>query len=96
MIKLKDRHPSYELVRWVNENDIGLRHALDRPWFEAPPPDEVVGTWVYLCRCNRAAVEVTGYGREDGEGILYLGQCPRCETILWSFLPREAGTRRRR
>jgi hypothetical protein len=85
-MKLTDSPPpSDALVYWACQSAISLKMAADRPWFQAPPPPVSGAYWEYLCRCRREPVRVKRYPCEDGLGWLYLGQCRRCETVIWSY-----------
>jgi hypothetical protein len=77
--------PSDQLVGWACASAYGLRLPADRPWFLAAPPPLCVEEWDYPCRCGVTTVPVRRYMCEDGKGCVYIGQCRRCETIIWSF-----------
>jgi hypothetical protein len=77
--------PPDALVTWACRFVEGVRWAADRPWFQAPPPALDVKHWEYRCRCLRAPVRVGRFPCDRGRDYLYLGQCPHCETIIWSY-----------
>lgn len=82
--------PSDELVVWAGDPVIGIRLPADRPWYHAAPPTYSTDTWEYLCRCRKEPVRVVRYPCEEMRGSIFLGQCHRCEAIIWAY--REAGT----
>ncbi len=85
-MKLSDHpSPSDALVSWACQHAVALRLPADRPWFMAPPPPADVRHWEYTCRCRREPVRVRRYLCDDGQGALYLGQCRRCETVIWGY-----------
>ena len=77
--------PSDALVDWACQSAVGVRLPADRPWFTAPPPPTDSPYWEYPCRCRREPVRVKQYHCEGGRGSVYLGQCRRCETLIWSY-----------
>jgi hypothetical protein len=77
--------PSDALVLWACRFAVGVRLPADRPWFMAPPPPADVKHWEYSCRCRREPVRVRRYLCHNGRDYLYLGQCRRCETIIWGY-----------
>jgi hypothetical protein len=86
-MELTAAHPPYEeLVNWACQFIDDLHLPADRPWYLASPPLRQVPTWEYRCHCRRWAVRVKRYACVGGKGSIYLGQCPRCQTLIWSFL----------
>ncbi|MBY0522695.1 MAG: hypothetical protein K2R98_04830 [Gemmataceae bacterium] len=77
--------PSDELVRWASLATIGLHTPGDRPWYLATPPPQDALRWEYLCACSRQHVIVRRYLCADGEACVYIGQCLRCEAVVWAF-----------
>jgi hypothetical protein len=85
-MKLTDRPaPSDALILWACRYAEDILLPADRPWFMAPPPPLNVEHWEYLCRCRREPVRVRRYLCHHGQGYLYLGQCSRCETVIWGY-----------
>lgn len=80
--------PSEELIRWAA--DLGVPHALDRPWFFFPisidhPKEE-------KCPCPsrplaHGSVVARRYSYVRDSTWVWLGQCPECRAIVWSFAP---------
>lgn len=83
--------PADALVRWADQM-ASVYCAADRPWFWAPPPMRPAPYWEYQCRCRRGPVRVKSFPSADRCETLYLGQCQRCETLIWTYrcIPREA------
>jgi len=77
--------PPDELVNWACEAIASLCLPADRPWYLAPPPPMCSQHWEYLCRCGRQPVRVTRHACVDGQGYIYIGQCRRCQTVIWSY-----------
>lgn len=76
--------PADILIDWAAQTKI-VNHAHDRPWYHTEPPLSATEFYQPPCRCS-AAVKLLKYPCEDGAGYMYLGQCSRCQTIIWSFL----------
>jgi len=83
--------PSDTLVDWACRCARDVRLPADRPWFMAPPPPTDAKHWEYSCRCRRGPVRVHRYLCNEGRDFLYLGQCPRCETVIWAYRHRHEG-----
>lgn len=88
-IQLVDSIPSLVLVDWACQSLGHLLYPADRPWYQAPPPVLDATSWEYVCRCRREPVRVQRYRCAEGQGSVYLGQCRRCQTIIWSYRPGE-------
>lgn len=80
-----DRPPYDELVAWACHAIQHLHKPADRPWYFAAPPPRPSPYWEYLCACRRQPVRVMRYDCTDAVGSVYLGQCSRCEAIIWTF-----------
>jgi len=90
-MKLVDNTPSFVLVDWACASLAQLKAPADRPWFQAPPPAFDAASWEYQCRCKREPVRVQRYRCAEGQGSVYLGQCRRCQTVIWTYRPGENG-----
>jgi hypothetical protein len=77
--------PSYELVRWACAFADDPQFPADRPWYLAPPPPWDVSSWENLCHCGKQPVRVQRYPCDDGVRCVYLGQCSRCQSVIWTF-----------
>jgi len=77
--------PSDALVLWACHFAFGLQMPADRPWFLAPPPPADVKHWEYQCHCRRGPVRVRRYLCHNRKDFLYLGQCERCQAIIWAY-----------
>jgi predicted SprT family Zn-dependent metalloprotease len=80
------RAPYEELIQWACRSVSRLYMPADRPWYLAPPPRRNVPHWEYQCHCRRQPVRVQRFQCVGGNGWIYLGQCPRCQAIVWSYL----------
>lgn len=80
---LKENVPAYVLIDWAEENNI-VNNAYDRPWYHADPPTSTVGFYQSPCHC-KAMVKLSGHVCDDGNGHVYIGQCKRCQAILWTY-----------
>jgi len=80
------RPPYDELIDWACEYISGLHAPADRPWYLVSPPSRNVPTWEYQCHCRRVPVRVQRYQCQGGRGSVYLGQCARCQAIMWTYL----------
>lgn len=78
---LTEQIPDEALVEW---SQTFIKSAKDRPWFSTKPPMVAVDIFEPKCRCN-ITVKLVKYDCEDNAGWIYLGQCRRCETIIWSY-----------
>lgn len=81
---LTENAPKDILIEWAEQSKI-VTFAKDRPWFYAQPPLFASEFHDPICRCHRAT-RLNKYPCEDGAGYIYIGQCTRCQTIIWSFL----------
>lgn len=79
--------PAHTLVEWVRRNCPAIRHPWDRPWYLAHPPPEEHPHWMWLCECY-APVLAARYREGDDPMCLYVGQCPDCQRILWTWYER--------
>lgn len=82
---LTDQQPAEALIDWAHQQKV-VSFALDRPWFRAEPPIFATEAYQPPCRCKKESVKLQRYACEDGNGYIYVGQCARCQTIIWSFL----------
>lgn len=76
---LAAKQPSEAVVSWAEEASL-VKNAQDRPWYYESSP-----SFKQSCRCKKKGVELTKYVCEDNAGYVYLGQCKRCQAIIWSF-----------
>lgn len=85
--------PPAGLVQWACRyaQSLHLRSPADRPWYLAPAPPDAHPFWDYACPCGRSRLCAVGYGSDAAPDILYLGQCRRCQTVVWSLLSTEGG-----
>lgn len=81
---LTDNPPKEVLIEWAGNSNI-VKHAMDRPWFYSEPPIFATEAYQPPCRCHKA-VKLVRYPCEDNAGYIYIGQCERCQTIIWSYL----------
>jgi hypothetical protein len=79
-----------DVLAWAVQ--VGIRHAADRPWYFCNS-----GQFGKRARCttrcpmhpsDHARFRVTRYPCNDGQGWLWLGQCPTCEAVCWSYAQR--------
>lgn len=84
------RAPYDELIQWACRSVASLHLPADRPWYWAPPPARNLPHWEYQCHCRRLPVRVRRYPCAGGKGWIYLGQCHRCQAIVWTFLEASA------
>jgi hypothetical protein len=77
--------PFEELVEWACHPACGLHVPADRPWYAAMPPPRDTPYWEYRCHCQRLPVRVKRYACVGGKGWIYLGQCKRCQAVVWTF-----------
>ena len=77
------KQPSDAIINWAEETNL-VRYAQDRPWYYAQPPIHVKNEYKKQCRCRKSAI-LNKYICEDNAGFVYLGQCQRCQAIMWSF-----------
>jgi hypothetical protein len=76
--------PAWPLVCWACDFT-NLLAPADRPWFfGSPPPAKPTPHWEYKCRCGREIITVAQYPTDSPRWLLWLGQCGRCETIVWT------------
>jgi len=80
---LKDQSPSDALIDWAEKLSI-VKKAKDRPWWYSKPPGFAIESFKPLCTCKKQ-VEMRQYPCED-DSYVYIGQCHRCENILWTAL----------
>lgn len=84
---LAANQPSEAMVNWAEEVDL-VKHAQDRPWYYAEPPIFITNTYEQSCLC-RQVVSLQKYVCEDNAGFVYVGQCTKCQAIIWSFWDEE-------
>ena len=77
--------PPDELVHWSCAAVVGLHLPADRPWFLAAAPPMCTEHWEYLCRCAKQPVRVKRHACVDEQGSIYIGQCRRCQTVIWAY-----------
>lgn len=80
-----ERPPDDALVDWACHAVHSLYKPADRPWYLAAPPLRHSPYWEYLCACHRQPVRVQRYRCVGDLCWIYLGQCCRCEAIIWTF-----------
>ena len=78
---LTENDPSEPILEWAASI---VYNAFDRPWFYAEPPLMAIEYYQPPCRCSRA-VKLHRYICDDNSSYVYLGQCQKCETIIWSY-----------
>jgi hypothetical protein len=85
---VRHHQPPEQLVGWAcrYERWLKMRRPADRAWWRVPPPPAACSIWESGCPCGRSTVPLRGYGSDPASDLLYLGQCPRCEAVLWSLL----------
>lgn len=86
--------PSYEIARSTKE--LGFISPEDRRWEQLTIPSNNHNFLKYSCQCVEKNASHFFPGKIDvilkpvcyAEGqkmIYYIGQCPRCETIYWTY-----------
>lgn len=88
--RFSEEEPSFALVDWADNQArefVSLKMPWDRPWFCAakPPANLKASSWEYKCRCQQSPVRVHRFNCEGGKGFIWLGQCNRCEAVLWVY-----------
>jgi hypothetical protein len=89
MLDLIENTPRDALIDWACRLDLYTK-AADRPWYQANPPQDDISFYDIPCRCGRdlsigTYVRVKRYICEDGRGRVFLGQCGRCQSMIWSY-----------
>jgi|GraSoiStandDraft_15_1057317.scaffolds.fasta_scaffold148131_2 hypothetical protein len=79
-----------DMLEWAVQ--VGIRHAADRPWYFCNA-SQFGKRLRCTMRCpmhpaDHARFRVTRYPCNDGQGWLWLGQCPTCEAVCWSYAER--------
>jgi hypothetical protein len=84
--------PKYELVEWAAQT-LQLTHPWDRLWVFIKTPDKIQDaggnlflTLEYKCFCQKSNITLAHHLCQDSSH-LYLGQCARCQKILWTTHP---------
>lgn len=82
---LTNHPPADVLVEWAAKIAV-VQNAKDRPWYYAQNPK--VACESYNSECNRCSCPITmkRHPCEGNSAYVYMGQCSRCEKILWSVL----------
>ena len=79
-----------DVLAWAVQ--VGIRYAADRPWYFCN-----AGQFGKRARCttrcpmhpsDHPRFRVRRYPCNDGQGWLWLGQCPTCEAVCWSYADR--------
>jgi hypothetical protein len=84
---LTAKQPSEEIVKWAEETNL-VKYPQDRPWYYTNPPISIINEYKKQCRCKKKGMKpaiLNKYICEDDAGFVYVGQCPRCQAIIWSF-----------
>ena len=82
---------TYDLVEWVNKSTSFVQ-PWDRPWTYIKSPTAIekdgalILTLQYRCLCQKANITLCHH-LCDNKSHLYLGQCQRCQKILWTTHP---------
>lgn len=85
-----DPFPSDSLVDWAAANLATLRLPRDRPWLHSEQaPGETPSGFVLCCRCGQN-VRCWRW-KCVGECCIWIGQCPICEAVIWTYQSLEAG-----
>lgn len=79
-----DQHPSEALIDWAEQIGV-VKLAQDRPWFYTEPPEVAWEHHEPKCTCKKP-VTMKKFPCEDNNGYVYIGQCGRCEKIIWTVL----------
>jgi hypothetical protein len=86
-LELRVVEPGLALVEWASkiENSTGLKLPFDRPWYQLnASPTRPVDTFKIACKCLKEHINLKKHSCED-ESSVYMGQCPRCEIIVWTY-----------
>ena len=80
-------NPSDTLVDWAAkaDNPAGLNAPRDRPWYQLnAAPDKEVPVFTLGCKCGKEKISLKHHGCDGGSAV-YIGQCPRCQVIVWTY-----------
>lgn len=76
--------PSNDLVEWTSQN-VKLKCPKDRPWYQLnAAPVQIVNVFPLPCKCGKQKIDMNRYDCDDKASV-YIGQCSRCEIIVWTY-----------
>jgi hypothetical protein len=77
--------PADSVISFTERYVSDIQYAPDRPWYFGTPAPQNVAHWEYGCHCSKTPVRVSRHVREGRKEVLYLGQCPRCQAVIWTY-----------
>jgi hypothetical protein len=81
-------NPSDNLVTWASQptNSNVFKNPKDRPWYQLnASPSNPVSHFEIPCKCGKQKIKMTGHQCCDPNQSVYIGQCGRCEIIVWTY-----------
>jgi len=79
----EDPQPTSVLVDWTCRTLTFLVKPADRPWWYCDSPVGFPIYWQDVCKC-KFLTNLKQYPTSDGLAFYWIGQCARCESIIWT------------
>lgn len=87
------KDPTDELVWWAHEQAIAIANPIDRPWYFKKLTSDNSLKLDILCHCSvkksnaSEVIRLRRYLTVSKNDYLYIGQCRRCQSIHWGYVP---------